>query len=567
MQRRLLPVEIQKMARRLADRSALAIVAALIGALSIEFYFFARLQDIWLDEATQLSGLSLKFWQMLQWLGGVDPGGLGVPGDRTPPLVYLLDWSWLWLFGPSELGLRLFHSAFVVAGISCLAAVSWREVGRSATIVWVGFLVLSPKLVQAGVEIRAYALFFGITCAQTAVFLRLAACPKVNLRLLAVFVALCLLAIYSHFYGVVSVCAFFLALGISRLRRSAPLADIIGAFAAVVIGSLGLVPFVLGAAQVSGALFVPASSTGIEFAPRSTGQYLSYLLKLVGDPANMISIPASLLFFCGTIALLCAGIFAAMVRARNAKSKPVDWCNVVVASGVLATIVAGLLVSVRTFDALRTSYGIWLLVPFSLLVGAGATTVTGFRLWDVAGSRLAAGAVMLGAGMSTFGFLSHAGEFVHGPHRFIAALYDKAAGPKAIVYDNGALWGWSFVPLQYSHHGKVVQYRTTKDGRGLVRAGGRDAKATIQDMQSTIAAYRVLLLTDIRTRSYRDLRQCQNQPAACPGFPSSALAAALTGTGQWREIGKERSLGFYDAHVTVLERSESDPQGLVRHQD
>ncbi len=257
--------EVKPMASSHLDRIPFVdalIAAVLITALAVEFYVFARAQDIWLDEATQLSGISLKFREMLQWLAGADPERLGVPGDRMPPVSYILDWLWLHFYGASTIGFRLFHSAFVIAGVTSLAIVAWRELGRSAMIVSLGFLVLSPKLVQAGVEIRAYPVFFAITCAQVAVFLRLVASPaKIDLKLLALFAAICLLAVYTHFYGVVSSCAFFLALGLSFLRRLTALAQITGAFVLVAIGSLGVIPFASAATQI--ALFVPTTATGL----------------------------------------------------------------------------------------------------------------------------------------------------------------------------------------------------------------------------------------------------------------------------------------------------------------
>jgi hypothetical protein len=550
-------IEVEKMVRCHFDRSPFVpppIVVVLITALSTELYVFARVQDIWLDESTQLSGITLNFWEMLQWLRGADPERLGVPGDRMPPVSYLLDWLWLLLYGPSEIGFRLFHSAFVIAGISCLATVAWRELGRSATIVSLAFLVLSPKLIQTGVEIRAYPIFFAITCAQAAVFIRLMACPILDLKLLTAFTAICLMAIYTHFYGVVSSCAFFLALGISFLRRFAALAEIIGAFVVVAIGSLAIIPFVSAAAEVP--LFVPVTATASVITDKKAIiQYLTYFLKLAGDSANMVSISASIMLFCGTIALLAASIFAAAIRVRNGNLKPFDWLIAVAVSGVLATVMASFFV--RTFDALKTSYSVWLLVPLSLLIGAGATSVTGFRLWDIAGRKVAVGALLVGAGMATYMFFDHASMFVHGPHRFIGALYDKAVGPKAIVYEIGAAWGWSYIPLQYSHHGEVVQYRVPDEGGGLVRTGRRGAEAMVQQTEATVAPYQVLLLADIRLRTYRDLRQCQDRPSACPDFPSGAIEGALIGTGKWRKTGKERNFGLWDSQVTILERAEN----------
>jgi hypothetical protein len=559
-------LKIKKMMHRDFDGSPVVpalIVAVLITALAIELYIFARVQDIWLDESTQLSGIRLNFWDMLRWLAGADPDRLSVPADRMPPVSYLLDWLWLHLYGPSEIGFRLFHSALVIVGISWLASVVWRELGQLATIVTLGFLILSPKLIQAGVEIRAYPIFFAVTCAQTAVFIRLVACPvKIDLKLLALFTAICLVAIYTHYFGLVSSCAFFLALGISFLGSFAALAEIIGAFVVVAIGSLPLIPFVSAATHVP--LFVPATATTATIRDENAVvQYLTYLLKLVGDSANIVSVSASILFFCGTIALLAASFVATVIRVRKRDLKPFDWLILVVVSGVFATILASFFV---TFNPLTASYSIWLLAPLSLLIAAGATSITGFRSWDVAGRKVAVGALLVGAGISNYMFFVHASMFVHGPQRFVGALYDKTIGPKAIVYETGAAWGWSFIPLQFTHHGDVVQYWTPEGGDGLVKAGRLGIKATVEEMEAAVAPYQVLLLTDIRLRTYRDLRQCQNQPSACPDFPSGAIEAALIGTGTWRRAGKERSFGLYDSQVTILERAEKQLPNLISNQ-
>jgi hypothetical protein len=549
------------MRRRLDQRPSVyaTIVGVLIAALSLELYVFARVQDIWLDESTQLSGITLNLWEMIRWLAGADPERFGVPGDRMPPVSYLLDWLWLNVNGPSEIGFRLFHSALVIAGVSGLAIATLRELGPSATIVALGFLVLSPKLIQTGVEIRAYPLFFAVTCAQVVVFLRLTACQKqFDVKLLTAFAAICLIAIYTHFYGVVSSSAFFLVLGISSLGCIAALAQIIGAFAVVGIGSLGLIPFISGAGQAL--LFVPPTATApLMSGERGTMQYLTYLLKLFGDSANMVSIWASILFFGGTIALLTASMLAGVMRKVNRNTKPIDWLILVVSFGVCATVAASFIV--KTFDALKSSYSVWLVVPLSLLVGAGVSSVIGFRPWDAAGRKAAIGALLMGAGISTYLFFGHASMFVHGPHRFIGNLYSKLVGPKAIIYEVGSAWGWSYIPLAYSHKAEVVQYRTPDVGGGLVRAGRTGTEGMVQEIEATVTPYQVLLLTDIRLRTYRDLRQCQNQLSTCPDFPPGPIEGALVGTGKWRRIGKERRFGFYDCQVTILVRWRNETGG------
>jgi hypothetical protein len=88
----------------------------------------------------------------------------------------------------------------------------------------------------------------------------------------------------------------------------------------------------------------------------------------------------------------------------------------------------------------------------------------------------------------------------------------------------------------------------------LVRAGGPDTAAKVHELEATVDPYQVLLLADIRLRTYRDLRQCQQQTGTCPDFPAGAIEAALIGTGKWRKTDRERSVGLWDSQVTVLER-------------
>jgi len=78
-----------RMRRNLLDRHLLipvSVLTVLIIAFVIELYAFARVQDIWVDESTQLSGIRVRIWEMLQWLSGVDLDRFGVAGDRMPPV-------------------------------------------------------------------------------------------------------------------------------------------------------------------------------------------------------------------------------------------------------------------------------------------------------------------------------------------------------------------------------------------------------------------------------------------------------------------------------------------------
>ena len=95
---------------------------SLIGPAALTLLFlllgihFARAQNLWIDESTQLSGSRLPLATMVGWLTGHGPG-LGVPPDRMPPISYLVD-ALVWTSGCStDLCFRLVHLAAAAAGL------------------------------------------------------------------------------------------------------------------------------------------------------------------------------------------------------------------------------------------------------------------------------------------------------------------------------------------------------------------------------------------------------------------------------------------------------------------
>jgi hypothetical protein len=529
-----------------------SIVAILMLGFSVELFAFANVQQVWIDESTQLSGISLKFWQMLRWLAGEDVSRFGVPGDRMPPVSYILDWMWFRLVGPSEFGLRLLHSAFVAGGALILACLALRERGMAAAVLALLFLVLSPKLIQTGVEIRAYPVLFAVTCAQIAIFLKLV--PRANglrhglmpidLRLLFLSVVLGLIATYCHFYGLVSTCAFFLALGFAFWRSVASLTAIAASFGIVIIGAAGLVPFVSSAVEISSQAIA---------RERTGGRYLTYFLTLFGDSANMVLLPAAVAFLGGTVALLGASAVSAWRRIWREEARSFDWLHIVVLFGFMVPILASLIFT--RFDAIKASYSSWLLAPLALLVAAGGNELTGYHLWDKAGRFAAVGATVLGAFVATAFFLLHQPMFVHGPGRFVSLIFDQE-GTKAIIYEAGAAWGFTYFPLVFSHGGQISQYRESADPVELIKieAGGADSsKIAVQDIDSTLANYEHLFVVDTRLRTYRELRKCVQVKLSCPSF-GRGVAEDLVKTGRWKFTGIERSFGIYDSQVKRLDR-------------
>jgi hypothetical protein len=519
------------------------LLGILLFVFSIELFWFARAQDIWIDESTQLSGVTLRFWDMLKWLMGQDVARFGVPGDRMPPISYLLDWSWLRLAGPSEFGFRMFHAGLVVAGALLLGTVARHEIGIEAAVILLLFFLLSPKLIQTAVEIRAYPVFFCITCMQLAMFLRLlpgSYCrdlTDLSIKRLLVFAGLCLLASYCHFYGIISTIAFFLALGAAYQRSWQSLVALGVTFICVMVGSSGLFPFVTSA--------IGQSSPSAMEEPTAS-QYLTYLLRLFGDSANMVQLPAAVLFLGGTSVLLAAAALAGIIRIVRLQATSCDWIIVVAGAGAAIPVLASLVIT--RFNAISPSYSGWLFVPLALLVAKGASSPTGFGLWDKAGRFVAMGAALIGGTASTLYFLSHAPMFIHGPQRFVSAVFDQVGDSKAIIHE-GVGWGYAYFPIVFTHNGSIRQYRASNGQIRSIQSGSLS-----HDVMPAILNYNHLLLVIVHVRTYHDLRGCDGVRETCPIIPHSEIEDTLVATGKWRVSGIARSFGLYDTQVKILDR-------------
>jgi hypothetical protein len=539
-----------------------AIVAAFLIILSVELYAFARVQDVWTDETTQLSGITLGPWEMLRWLLGADADRFNVPWDRMPPASYLLDWLWLRLAGPSELGFRIFHSAFVVAGVALLAIAAMRQMGVWAAVVILGLSILSPKLILTGVEIRAYPVFFAITCAQLIVFLHITSDPyNLKTKTVVLLAFLCCFAMYTHFYGIVSSYVLFATLILARLRTDRKnIRPIIVAFAIMLIVSIGILPFAFDSVTLTKRITDSAPMTGNELVTVDFFKYLLavwwFIFALIGSNANIVSRFGLILFAGGALALLSAAAIIAFNQVQNGKPRPFDWLCLVAMAGALTPIIAiGLfkIFHIKIFDPMFPRYSVWLFAPLAILIGSGATSPTGFRPWDCGARFAATGAMLIGAALATHMFFTHASVFEHGPGRFVGGIYDTIPGPKAIVYEGrGHWWLYSYFPLAFNYKDNIAQYRVTEDGTGLIRIGGA---GRAQEIESAVTPYKYLLLVEVQTRTPLDIRECLNKTVLCPSFGQSSTESFLTESGRWSATEEQRSLGEFDTQAKVLKRA------------
>jgi len=494
--------------------------------------YFATLQNIWIDESTQLLGSALPLGRMIHWLTGhYEP--LGVPADRMPPGSYLIDWACAHSVCARPIHFRILHLAAFAAGTFLLSWTAGRRFGVTAGLVTGLFLALLPQVGLVGAEVRAYPFFFLLTAVQLALLARIFDRHDLDWSGLLTFAAVGLVTTYTHFFGLISTSALFLGLFVAQVRSRQCILIVGGSWAVFLLLSLGLAPFIGGARAISDVQQVP--HTGLTAVA-------TYLARILGSaPMLLVPVFAGLFFACLGSLLVATAVRYGRRALRSPALAPMDMpaaLLIALLSGLVVTIAAAF--AVHGFDPMKPSYSIWMVPVLALLVGVAASE-----------SRALAGfaAVMLLALLVVQAtFLRHAGMFVHGPERAI----DAAIGPDpqgvAVIYDR-AEWAYGYYPLVYRHGAKLDQYRVDQDGQ-LHQIGWDGDPDTPTVPSSALGRYHRLIFATITTQTGGDLRRS----LAGRVFPGLSEPAAVAMPGPWRKTGAFVIPGLYWLQLTRLEK-------------
>jgi 4-amino-4-deoxy-L-arabinose transferase-like glycosyltransferase len=250
-------------------RPWLALAPALL-LFAVSVILFARLQNVWIDETTQLSGATLTPGPLIAWLTGDLKIPFGVPADRMPPVSYFIDMIGWRIWGDNELAFRLYHAAITAGGLVLLIVAAARRFGTRVALIAGLILALSPKLIEMAVEIRAYPIFFALSCAQAAMVVRGDVAGRTGR--LALFLLLGLLSGYTHFFGVVASSAYVVAVFLDARDVRSAVRVVIG-YALLLAAWTGLAPFIFGAASLS------VASQAAETGAGSLASFFAQLLS------------------------------------------------------------------------------------------------------------------------------------------------------------------------------------------------------------------------------------------------------------------------------------------------
>jgi hypothetical protein len=502
---------------------------------------FARHQEVWMDETTQLSGLHLGPIAIVRWLLGESRDRFGgIPGDRMPPVSYLLQWAWSRVFGLSEGALRAF-SVLIVA----LAAVT---LARAAARTWGGWsgwiagltFALSPNAVLAAADIRAYPFLVLWSACAFSFLLRLfreadgtdGASPAA--RTWVGLVLSCLAAAYTHFFGIVLTGAVLVGCAWFAASRRAMWRPLLVSAVAVAVGECGVLPFILSAVDIS-KIALPRSEiprAAVRLAYRSLG----------GHPAWSAYVPVLALGLAGGTAV----IVVALARRHGAPAVARALVVAVVAglgAALLARIVTG------SFDGLSASYNLWA-VPAVVLAGASAVAARD-RVLHRAGWT---GAVLLlGANLAATCVLAWHGEaYAHSASDRVSAELATMGAPAdiVVVHDGSGRWDHAYFPLRYEFGESLQQYLAERQPDGTLALRHLPERGAPQPIAS-IVARRVVLIDFENMGAERVARYVRSREA--PELGDGRVRKAFEAL-DWSPVQSETLMALGAEHLDVLER-------------
>lgn len=516
-----------------------ALMAVCVGLFLITSAAFLPHQSLWVDEATQLSGLSLRPDELAQWLCGRKHFPFGVPLDRNPPVSYWAGWTWSQVFGLSECSMRWFGVVCGALATLAVFASARRAFGRAAAFLTAAVFAISPNVTILSAEIRPYPVLLLLACCGTYCAVRILCDGRSYAASWAwLLAAVAILASYTHFFGLVLAGSLFAGLLLVLWRQNGRTGPILIAGTVVAVCSLGLVPFVTGAAQVGG------DDSRAVSAMRPVAGLIKLLYRQASHGAVSISPVAN------GVAVLC---FAAMAAFAAIAREPGNSVKIGFAAALAAggTVIMAAAFAFTRFDSLSPHYNMWI-TPLALTLVCSAVAASSRVLRYAA---VAAGCGLVGA--TAYGAVQLArypAYFAHGPQRQIIEMV-RAYGTDdlALIYDDGSdADGQVYFALRYVFGTGLRQYRVATAGEStgspLVApfAGGERGELV------GLHVRRFIVIRSKSTRSHEIVAQIRRGDRP---LGDGSTAGALNASSQWRRLESRLFVAFVTCQVNVFERA------------
>lgn len=313
--------------RLLKNREIIWKIAGIAYSLVLCTINFLRIFDnnFWGDEAFSVGLARMSFWEMIS----------ETAMDVHPPLHYIVEMVLYRVFG--DHGWVYHLGAFIPYGLALIfiMTVIWERFGKEVAFLMVTFTSILSISVQYNVEVRMYSLaaFFVLI----SFYFLYEILSKGDRRHYIFFVLASLGAAYTHYYAMLTICFYYLALLIWTIQKRIPVKKLIITYAVTIIAYLpwGLV------------LMSTLSRTADDFWMTEIPE-LHDILMFIFEPGNEPLTMILLVLAIGSI------IYAVIKNAASDESRWLIWGAV----SLIGTIVMGLLASflVRPVFLIRYIY-------------------------------------------------------------------------------------------------------------------------------------------------------------------------------------------------------------------
>jgi Dolichyl-phosphate-mannose-protein mannosyltransferase len=498
-------------------------------------------QSLWLDEAAQMTGLSMGPVDLTKWLTGHLGYETWAPKDRMPPLGYWLGWAWSQVFGFDERSMRWFGVAFIAVATAIVFGSAKKVWGLGSGVAAALLLATSPNVVITSVEIRSYPALILMSSGLFACLVGYVSGPiESRGRWLAGLVACGIGAMYSHFFGLVALGGALVGAFVVAIVKKEKITPVILAGVVAGLASLGLAPFVMASYGLS---------AGLQPVPDSGGKMIGLVkmgYRFFAHPSTSVSKVAVGLAALG----FALGIACGFARKRQAGSVALALI-LALASGLAVVTLAHL--GQSSFEATSANYNMWVLPPLAMLIASGlAAEARAVRV-----ASLAAIVMTIAANTYAVGQLSiHGDAFAHTSYGPIANLlrgYDPAK--VAVIHDDDAEVRRAFaiyVPMRYEFGPKVRQFFYNsggQDGAGVELTEYPDLKAKcgLDDLpfdDLIVVRSQDIRAVDIASQIHHGIVPLGDGP----------VTKALLASGKWERIAESTYLSFHGADVDVFRK-------------
>jgi Dolichyl-phosphate-mannose-protein mannosyltransferase len=493
---------------------------------------FSHRQSIWVDETTQLNGIGLGPLRVLSWLLGDVSYVNGVPADRNPPLSFLLGQLWGAVFGTGTQSLRWMGVAAVACAAALLSRTLSKCAGWLATAVGIATFALVPQILAIAAEIRPYPLMLLFATAAWASFIAILANEgRSTLRHWLAFGAMCVLASYTHFYGLLMTGGLLCGLLVDFGHRRASMMPIAIVALFLALSCIGTVPFALQAAHMSHGSH-PIESLGV--LERST----RLLVRMFVSPSVAISTTATL-----SLLGLGAVLWAAGLRATEDR-RMVRSIAVALALPFALCVVAAW--ATPAFDPLAPHYSVWMLPGVSIAMAYGARGLSRIRS-SVA--RAAVTCIFLLNGYGCYRVIA-GDQFTHGPHNAIMReLSATRLARTAIIVDETPEWAFVYFPLRHDLGPNPPVFLASDNENGdFLRRVEPEGSVPFESLES----YSYLLLLHAKSLHTKDI--AVSIASDTIALPNSSLLKRFRQNPGWHEVSSFRHISFLGARGSLFQK-------------